>query len=149
MRAPLPRRLLAGAAILAGATATLIAPTAASADTADITFADQVILPPGVIRLNDGEVCPPSTLCLYRDYGNSGPAYGIGAGYVVNLGMLPMPGGVGGPTAANNVSSWVNNTGFSAFLVDADQSLVRSFYPQQSMAEPIGTNDSVDVVAWG
>ncbi|GAA2415049.1 hypothetical protein GCM10010433_12570 [Streptomyces pulveraceus] len=105
-------------------------------------------LPPGVIKLQDGEPCPPATLCLYRDYNNRGPAYGIGAGYHVDLRDLPMSGGVHGPTAANEVSSWVNNTLDVAVLIDIDTETARPLYPLQSLQEPPRTNDTVDVVRW-
>ncbi|MGW0733118.1 peptidase inhibitor family I36 protein [Streptomyces sp. NPDC002851] len=104
-------------------------------------------LPPGVIQLHDGEPCPPATLCLYRDYGNQGPAYGIGAGYDVNLNDLPMGGG-NGYTAANNVSSWVNNTESPALLIDDDGQTVRPLHPHQWLQEPPPYNDSVDLVVW-
>ncbi|MES9504937.1 peptidase inhibitor family I36 protein [Streptomyces sp. NPDC000609] len=105
-------------------------------------------LPPGVIKLQDSEPCPPATLCLYRDYNNRGPAYGIGAGYHVDLRDLPMSGGVHGPTAANEVSSWVNNTRDIAVLIDIDTETARPLYPFQSLQEPPRTNDTVDVVRW-
>lgn len=114
------------------------APTASRADWA---------LPPGVIKLQDGEPCPPATLCLYRDYGNAGPAYGIGAGFNVDLRNLPMLGS-GGPTAANNVSSWVNHTASSAVLVDIESQQLRPLSPGQELQEPPLSNDTVDAVGW-
>ena len=65
-------------------------------------------LPPGVVKLGDGENCPPGTFCLYRDYQRKGPAYGIGAGYDVDLSKLNM---------SKTVSSWVNNTQSNALLI--------------------------------
>ncbi|MEV4071205.1 peptidase inhibitor family I36 protein [Nonomuraea fuscirosea] len=126
----------AAAAALAGVTALPAAPPAVAAQ-----------LPPGVIQLGDGEPCPPGTLCLYRDYGFSGPAYGIGAGYVVDLHWLPMPGS-GGPTAADNVSSWANRTAGVAVLVDAQSGHTRPLFPGQHLEEPLPLNDTVDRVVW-
>ncbi|MGW7514844.1 peptidase inhibitor family I36 protein [Streptomyces sp. NPDC054796] len=108
--------------------------------------APQAALPPGVVQLGDSEPCPPATLCLYRDYGNKGPAYGIGAGYNVDLKQLPMAGG-SSSTAANNVSSWVNNTGAVGILVDEDGP-TRPLFPSQQLQEPPQFNDTVDLVAW-
>jgi guanine deaminase len=65
-------------------------------------------LPPGVVKLNDGEKCPPRTLCLYRDHHCQGPAYGIRAGYDVDLSKLNM---------SKAVSSWVNRTQSTALLI--------------------------------
>ncbi|MFF9569118.1 peptidase inhibitor family I36 protein [Streptomyces sp. NPDC014685] len=107
-----------------------------------------IALPPGVVALNDGEPCPPATLCLYRDYNNRGPAYGIGAGYDVDLRDLPMQGGVHGPTAANEVSSWVNNTHDLATLADLEGHQLRPLFPGQSLQEPATENDTVDFVHW-
>ncbi|MEU8358924.1 peptidase inhibitor family I36 protein [Nonomuraea sp. NPDC048882] len=121
---------------LAGVTALPAAPPAAAAP-----------LPPGVIQLGDGEPCPPGTLCLYRDYGFSGPAYGIGAGYAIDLRWLPMPGH-GGPTAADNVSSWVNRTAGVAVLIDEQSGRTRPLFPGQHLEEPVLLNDTVDRVVW-
>ncbi|MFF4084759.1 peptidase inhibitor family I36 protein [Streptomyces sp. NPDC001777] len=107
-----------------------------------------IALPAGVVKLNDGEPCPPFTLCLYRDYNNRGPAYGIGEGYNVDLRDLPMPGGVHGSTAANEVSSWVNNTRGLATLVDLEGERLRPLFPGRSLQEPAETNDTVDIVHW-
>jgi hypothetical protein len=127
-------------AILAAAAATALLPFTTP------TFADQSAdaLPAGVIKLSDGETCPTATLCLYRDYGRSGPAYGIGAGYTVDLSELPM----GVRTAANNISSWANQTQHTAVLVDHDDSRTRPLTSGQSMEEPMGNNDSVDEISW-
>ncbi|HEX5496677.1 MAG TPA: peptidase inhibitor family I36 protein [Mycobacteriales bacterium] len=136
---------------LATVVATLFAPvgaTAAHADTASAAPSVRAELPPGVIRLNDGERCPSGTLCLYRDYGHRGPAYGIGAGYPVNLYDLPMPGGAGSASAGNTVSSWVNNTESFAILVDIDTDAVRPLLPGQRLEEPPFLNDTVDEVRW-
>ncbi|TDD23107.1 peptidase inhibitor family I36 protein [Nonomuraea diastatica] len=132
-------RLLTGAALATATVGTLGLPAAA---------APARVLPPGVIHLGPVEPCPPATLCLYRDYGRNGPAYGIGAGYDVDLRALPMPGGVGGPSAADNASSWVNATGSVALLIDRDGGLPRPLFPGRSLEEPPASNDSVDVVAW-
>ncbi|GGU07645.1 peptidase inhibitor family I36 protein [Actinomadura citrea] len=101
-------------------------------------------LPPGVVQLDDGEGCPPATLCLYQHYNRQGPAYGIGAGYKVDLNALPM----GDRTAADNVSSWVNNTHSLAVLIDADKDEDRPLYPGQPLEEPPSDNDTVDLVDW-
>lgn len=111
----------------------------------------QAALPPGVVRLEDGENCPSATLCLYRDTGRRGPAYGIGAGYDVDLKELPITGGVGGSTsAANNVSSWVNNTASIAQLIDVDTEppTARTLGAGQPLEESATTNDTVDKVRW-
>lgn len=54
-----------------------------------------------MVKLDDGENCPPETFCLYRDYQRKSPAYGIEAGYDLDLSALNM---------SKTVSSWVNNT---------------------------------------
>ena len=107
-------------------------------------------LPAGVVRLGDGEQCPAKTLCLYRDYGRSGPAYGVGAGHTVDLTRLPIAGGAAGrPNAANNISSWVNNTDHKAKLINVDTpGLIRTLKPGRSLEEPAATNDTVDTVDW-
>lgn len=138
-----PRRVLAdvvlAGVVLAGAATALFTPAVSA--TASPLHAQE--LPPGVVKLNDGEPCPPVTLCLYRDYGRKGPAYGIGAGYDVELKDLPIPGG----SMAKNVSSWVNNTHGVAFLIAFGRP-TRPLPPGQSLEEPPNFNDSVDVVAW-
>lgn len=98
-------RLLVTTTALA-ACATMTGPAISTAAQAATVTAHPALadLPPGVVKLDDAEGCPPGTLCLYRDYNRQGPAYGIGAGYKVDLKALPM----GDDTAANNVSSWVN-----------------------------------------
>ncbi|MGW2307736.1 peptidase inhibitor family I36 protein [Actinomadura luteofluorescens] len=101
-------------------------------------------LPPGVVKLNDAEGCPPATLCLYQHYNRRGPAYGIGAGYRVDLTDLPMGDG----TAADNVSSWVNNTHSMAVLIDANEGKARPLYAGQPLEEPPSDNDTVDLVDW-
>ncbi|MET9658930.1 peptidase inhibitor family I36 protein [Streptomyces sp. NPDC006510] len=139
-----PNRLarVAAAAAATAAAAIVLLPGTATANSA------AGHLPPGVVQLLDGEPCPPATLCLYRDYGNQGPAYGIGAGYHVDLRDLPMSGGVNGPTAANEASSWVNNTDHLALLVDMDKAAIRLLFPHQFLQEPPQTNDTVDMVHW-
>ena len=136
-------RALARAVLAAAAAATaLLLPLTGPVHAAEARAA----LPPGVVQLGDGEPCPPATLCLYRDYGNTGPAYGIGAGYNVNLNDLPMSGGAAG-TAADNVSSWVNNTGSVGLLIDEDGPS-RPLFPGQQLQEPPEYNDTVDLVVW-
>ncbi|MEU4827221.1 peptidase inhibitor family I36 protein [Actinomadura citrea] len=138
------RLLVSTTALAACATVTgLAASTAAQAATAT-TRPAQADLPPGVVQLDDAEGCPPATLCLYQHYNRQGPAYGIGAGYPVNLNSLPM----GNRTAANNVSSWVNNTHSLAVLIDADKDKARPLYPGQPLEEPPSDNDTVDLVNW-
>ncbi|MFF2008038.1 peptidase inhibitor family I36 protein [Streptomyces sp. NPDC058195] len=141
-RFPRPGRIARAAASAIAAVAVALLPGSASANTA-------AYLPPGVVKLQDSEPCPPATLCLYRDYNDQGPAYGIGAGFPVDLHALPMSGGVHGPSAANEVSSWVNNTSHVAVLLDADSDTVRPLFPHQLLQEPPRTNDTVDFVAWG
>lgn len=141
-------RLARGTAVAAAAVATAVLPLGAGAAHATTAPVPGAALPPGVVQLNDGDPCPPATLCLYRDYGHRGPAYGIGAGYQVDLSMLPMSGGVHGSTAANEVSSWVNNTGSDAMLFTLGSRQVRPLFPGQSLQETPATNDTVDFIAW-
>ncbi|MFG1694270.1 peptidase inhibitor family I36 protein [Nonomuraea sp. NPDC049309] len=132
-------RLLAGLAVAAAVTAA----------TPSAQAAPRVALPEGVFRLANGQPCPWATLCLYRDYNRSGPAYGVRAGFDVDLFDLPMPGGVGGSsTAANNISSWVNRTGSTAVLVDLRRIRIRLLLPGRSLEEPPGDNDTVDFLRW-
>ncbi|GAB2783194.1 peptidase inhibitor family I36 protein [Streptomyces daliensis] len=130
----------------AAAVAAVVLPLGAGVAHAAQAAGPEGALPPGVVKLNDGEPCPSATLCLYRDYGNQGPAYGIGAGYNVDLKQLPMEGG-NGSSAANNVSSWVNNTGSVGLLIDEDGP-TRPLFPSQQLQEPPQFNDTVDLVAW-
>ncbi|WP_175410841.1 peptidase inhibitor family I36 protein [Streptomyces sp. TRM64462] len=134
---------LAAAVLAAMALPLSTGATSAAAAPAD---AEAVPLPPGVIKLNDSEPCPMYTLCLYRDYNFSGPAYGVAEGYPVNLHELPMaaPGG----SAADNVSSWVNYTRAVAVLGDDDTGLTRPLFPGQRLQEPPVTNDTVDHIFW-
>ncbi|SFY10687.1 peptidase inhibitor family I36 protein [Streptomyces atratus] len=132
----------------AAATAAAAVAIALLPGTATTAKADASHLPPGVIKLQDSEPCPSATLCLYRDYNNRGPAYGVGAGYDVNLYDLPMSGGVNGPSAADEASSWVNNASHLAILIDRDNDQFRPLFPHQSLQEPPATNDSVDFIAW-
>ncbi|MEV8453859.1 peptidase inhibitor family I36 protein [Streptomyces sp. NPDC052095] len=141
-RFPRPGRLARAAASAIAAVAVALLPGSASANAA------APYLPPGVVKLQDSEPCPPATLCLYRDYNNRGPAYGVGAGYPVDLRELPMSGGVHGPSAANEISSWVNHTGHLALLIDTDSDTIRPLFPHQSLQEPPQTNDTVDIVGW-
>ncbi|GAA3790780.1 hypothetical protein GCM10022226_07250 [Sphaerisporangium flaviroseum] len=137
------------AAVAAMTTFSFPAATAMAEPVGDTPVTDTP-LPAGVVKLGDGEQCPTKTLCVYRDYGRSGPAYGIGAGYHVDLNKLPITGGVAGrPSEANNVSSWVNNTGSKAKLINIDTpGLIRSLKPGRSLEEPTVTNDTVDTVDW-
>jgi hypothetical protein len=75
-------------------------------------------LPPGVMKLNEGEPCPPKTLCMYEHPDFKGVAYGVGAGYSVNLSDLACEGCAWGPTMAKNVSSWNNGTDSTAELIE-------------------------------
>lgn len=139
-------RIVAGVALAATVTA-LSASTASAA--ASPVQAHQRRLPPGVIALIDGEQCPPATLCAYRAYNFKDNTYGIGAGYHVELSDLPATAqGAGGPNMANNVSSWINNTAYPAFLIDTDRHFIREMPAGESMQEPLQYNDTVDVVAW-
>lgn len=141
-------RLARVAAMAASAVAAAVLPLSAGAAYAAAPApSTRAALPPGVVQLNNSEPCPLHTLCLYRDYGNQGPAYGIGAGHNVNLNDLPMAGGPNS-TAANNVSSWVNNTERPAVLIDENGPVVRLLHPRQSLQEPPQLNDSVDLVVW-
>ncbi|WP_078849362.1 peptidase inhibitor family I36 protein [Streptomyces sp. NRRL F-5126] len=139
------RRVVTAVAAIVAAVAL---PACAGVANAAAPAAAEAFLPPGVVKLQSGEPCPQGTLCLYRDYGYQGPAYGIGAGYPVDLRALPMDGGVNGHSAANEVSSWVNNTGTPALLVDVDTDHVRPLFPGHRLQEPQATNDTVDVVSW-
>ncbi|MFD7868611.1 peptidase inhibitor family I36 protein [Streptomyces sp. NPDC059783] len=144
-RARLVRVTALVASAVGGAVLSLGATTAQAATPGSTpASAVRAALPPGVVPLNDSEPCPSATLCLYRDYGNRGPAYGIGAGYNVNLRDLPM---AGGGTAADNVSSWVNNTDSVALLLD-ENGPARPVFPGQHLQEPPELNDSVDLVVW-
>ncbi|WP_329425059.1 peptidase inhibitor family I36 protein [Streptosporangium sp. NBC_01495] len=136
---------------LTTAAATLIlASGAGSAAAASAPAAERraPALPPRVVQLDDSAECPFNSLCLYRDYDFSGPGYSIPAGYPTDLNDVPMPGGVGGSsTAANNVSSWINNTGYYVQLVDY-AGAERSLPPYHSLEESFETNDSVDAIYW-
>ncbi|GGQ11782.1 hypothetical protein BKA00_006627 [Actinomadura coerulea] len=138
-------RLLVTTTALA-ACATMTGPAISTAAQAATVTAHPALadLPPGVVKLDDAEGCPPGTLCLYRDYNRQGPAYGIGAGYKVDLKALPM----GDDTAANNVSSWVNNAHGLAVLIDEANGKARPLYPGQPLEEPPSDNDTVDLVDW-
>ncbi|MEV4799121.1 peptidase inhibitor family I36 protein [Nonomuraea sp. NPDC049421] len=104
-------------------------------------------LPPGVTDLGVGRPCPPRLLCIYRDYDWQGPAYGIEPGRHVDLNLLPMAGS-GGPTAANNVSSWVNRSFRVAHLLDHDGPRIQPLFPGQDLEELDENNDTVDFVLW-
>jgi hypothetical protein len=139
-----------GTAALAAMTAFSLPAATAMAEPIGNAPVTDAPLPPGVVKLGDGEQCPPKTLCLYRDYGRGGPAYGIGAGYPVDLTKLPIVGGVAGrPSAANNISSWVNNTASKAKLINVDTpGLIRTLKAGRALEEPTVTNDTVDTVDW-
>ncbi|GAA4311940.1 hypothetical protein BJY14_003124 [Actinomadura luteofluorescens] len=55
---------------------------------------------------------------------------------------------MGDGTAADNVSSWVNNTHSMAVLIDANEGKARPLYAGQSLEEPPSDNDTVDLVDW-
>lgn len=135
-------RLLIGTLAL---TAAALTPTVAQAASPQGAFVQAQSLPPGVVRLNDGETCPSAMLCLYRHYGRTGTAYGILPGHNVDLSDLPMDDGT---TAADNISSWVNNTDSTALLIAINSSSTRQLSAHQSLEEPDSTNDTVDDVAW-
>lgn len=80
--ARLARRL----ALPGPATAAVLLPLGTgTAQAASAASAPSEALPPGALKLRDGEPRPPQTLCLYRDYGLHGPRYGIRYGYDVDL----------------------------------------------------------------
>ncbi|MEU4831194.1 peptidase inhibitor family I36 protein [Streptosporangium sp. NPDC023615] len=101
---------------------------------------------PGVTPLPAGSACPSNSLCLYRDHGFGGPAYSVPAGYPVDLNELWMPGGTTG-TAADSVSSWFNNTGYTVSLID-HASTNRALQPGHPLEEPPETDDTADAVDW-
>lgn len=136
------------ARLTATVAAALVLPLSAGATQAAAAAVPEQGLPVGVFRLGDSQPCPQGMFCLYRDYDNQGPAYGIAAGRFVDLRELPMEGGANGSTAANHVSSWVNNTDHVAFLIDEEGRQARQLYPNQRLQEPQATNDTVDVVRW-
>ncbi|MEU8386193.1 peptidase inhibitor family I36 protein [Streptosporangium sp. NPDC048865] len=140
--------LVRTAAGLAGAAATLILVSGSGSAAASTPAAERraPAAPPRVVQLDDSVECAFNSLCLYRDYGFNGPGYSILAGYPTDLAEVPMPGG-SSSTAADNVSSWINNTGYSVQLIDytgADRILP----PYHSLEESLETNDSVDAVDW-
>ncbi|MFG1873514.1 peptidase inhibitor family I36 protein [Sphaerisporangium sp. NPDC049003] len=139
-----------GTAAVAALTAFSLPAVAAMAATVDDIPAADSGLPSGVVKLGDSEQCPTKTLCLYRDYGRGGPAYGVGAGHPVDLNKLPIAGGTAGrPSAANNISSWVNNTDHKAKLINVDApGLTRTLKAGHSLEEPTATNDTVDKIEW-
>lgn len=136
---------------LAGAAATLLLVSgsgSAAASAAPAAERRAPAPPSRVVQLEADVECTPNSLCLYRDYGFNGPGYSIPAGYWTDLNDVPMPGGVGGSsTAANNVSSWINNTGYSVQLID-HAGAERTLPPYHSLEESLETNDSVDLVGW-
>ncbi|GAA2482931.1 hypothetical protein ACFW9F_26865 [Streptomyces sp. NPDC059506] len=98
-------------------------------------------LPPGVVEITGSE-CPPGTLGMWRDYRRQGPAYGVGAGYDVDLSRLP----VGSSSMARNVSSWVNMTQSDAKLISRTKT--RVLRAGESMEEPSQENDTVERIEW-
>ena len=98
-------------------------------------------LPAGVVVI-EGSECPPGTLGLWKHYGRKGPAYGIGAGYMVALSELPADGG----SMTKNVSSWVNKTQSDAKLIGTKGT--RTLKAGQSLEEPAEHNDTVERVEW-
>ncbi|MBT2481835.1 hypothetical protein [Streptomyces sp. ISL-94] len=100
-------------------------------------------LPGGVVRITpDGGQCPPKTLGLYRDINCQGPAYGIGAGYSVDLRQLPLPNG---GSMFKNVSSWVNLTDSDAKLIGKGERILKA---GEKLEESSGYNDTVERVEW-
>jgi hypothetical protein len=132
------RRMTSAALLAVTATLVLSAPTA---------NAQPARLPTGVIQLGPGEPCPFAALCLHRDHQRGGPAYGIGAGHDTNLNDLPLAGHLS-PSAAGNVSSWVNHTHGLAVLIDQHGGVLRPLLPGQSLEEPSHSDDTVDHVIW-
>ncbi len=136
---------------LAGAAATLLLASGSGSAAASAAPAAELRAPAPpsrVVQLEADAECTFNSLCLYRDYGFNGPGYSIPAGYPTDLNDVPMPGGVGGSSvAANNVSSWINNTGYSVLLVDY-AGTERTLPPYHSLEESLETNDSVDAIDW-
>ena len=91
-------------------------------------------LPPGVVKLHDGQKCPPRTLCLYRDPHCHRPAYGIKAGHDVDLSKLTMN---------KAISSWFNGTQSTALLIGCGTA-----YPLQAGCSLEKTKDAVEKVGW-
>ncbi|MFF3438923.1 peptidase inhibitor family I36 protein [Streptosporangium sp. NPDC002721] len=136
---------------LAGAAATLILVSGSGSGSAAASSAPAAeprlpAPPPRVVQLDDNVECAFNSLCLYRDYGFSGPGYSVPAGYPTDLSEVPMPG-TPTSTAANNVSSWINNTGYSVRLID-HSGTDRILPPYHSLEESLETNDTVDAVDW-
>jgi hypothetical protein len=101
----------------------------------------QTKLPPGVVEITGSE-CPPMTLGLWKHYGHTGPAYGIGPDYTVELSRLPADGG----SMSRHVSSWVNNTDRDAQLIGTKGT--RTLKAGQRLEEPTEYNDTVERIAW-
>jgi guanine deaminase len=91
-------------------------------------------LPPGVIKLNDGEKCPSRTLCLYNYPHYQGPAYAIRAGYDVDLNKLNMN---------KTVSSWVNRTQSTALLIGC-----HTVHPLNAGCSLEETKPTVEKIGW-
>ncbi|MFE3492743.1 hypothetical protein ACFXOS_06470 [Streptomyces sp. NPDC059175] len=98
-------------------------------------------LPAGVVVI-EGSECPPATLGLWKHYGRKGPAYGIGAGYMVALSELPADGG----SMTRNVSSWVNLTQSDAKLISSKGT--RVLKAGESLEEPAEHNDTAERIEW-
>ncbi|GAA2990796.1 hypothetical protein Sfulv_00690 [Streptomyces fulvorobeus] len=100
-------------------------------------------LPNGVVVISNSE-CPPRTLGLWKDRGRKGRAYGIGAGYPVDLSKLPTDDG---DSMARNVSSWVNRTESDAKLVGS-KGICRVLKAGEPLEESNDHNDTVEWVKW-
>nr|WP_246042250.1 hypothetical protein [Streptomyces globosus] len=102
-------------------------------------------LPAGVVIISppEGAPCPQMTLGLWRHYNRAGEAYGIGPGYKVDLGLLPLPGG---DTMSKNVSSWFNNTDTDAKLISKKGT--RILKAGEKLEEPAEHNDTVERIEW-
>ncbi|MFE2143854.1 peptidase inhibitor family I36 protein [Streptomyces sp. NPDC059456] len=101
-------------------------------------------LPPGVVEITpEGSPCPPKTLGLWRHYNCGGEGYGIGAGFDVDLSLLPLHDG---GSMTKNVSSWVNNTDSDAKLIS--KSGTRILRAGDKLEEPKQHNDTVEQVSW-
>ncbi|MEU1630048.1 peptidase inhibitor family I36 protein [Streptomyces sp. NPDC020096] len=135
--------LAAVAAVMAGPTG--LASSAQAAPASGTVATERAALPPGVVRLNDGEPCPAMSLCLYRDY-FSGPAYAIAEGYEVDLHDLPCRACAFGPTMADNVSSWNNRATWTAVLTERNG----RWTPLESGRTLVGgpSEDKVVKVTW-
>ncbi|WP_067474239.1 hypothetical protein [Actinomadura hibisca] len=146
--------LLLGAAALTAAVPVTVSAAPAHAAVTSTSAAAQapatVFLPPGARALRPGEQCPRFALCLWRDYGRSGPGYALRTlpllrPRLYRLSDLPMASPLG--NARNNVSSWLNNSCSPVRLHDRDAGhWTRTLRPGQALEEPYAFNDTVDEV---